>query len=382
MIARHVKLKMNRKLRKELEGSLWHLTGCYNWVIKTIDLRKSQGLPYSEFDVLNLISGHSKKCGVSSRALAGTVNDAFGAWQKCWSKQNGRPRLKGARNLLTSIQFRGDCKLYPDTNQIRLPNLGKVRYQALTCGLPEAKLASTVRLIKKASGWYAVLLFETDHKQVVLATNTRIGIDTGFKNLIVTSDGQKFDHPRELEKSLKQLAKTQRGHSKQRAARLHEKIANQRKDRNHKISHDLVRDHAEIYITNDNLRAQARRFGKSIASSGIGQLRQFVLYKGSSCRRVVELVESKYSTVTCSVCRSLTGPTGLSKLNIRFWECPVCGTGLDRDINAAVNTLNAGARYALEASKEAAPKTSEEVSVAVEKVWALKSKNCLGRAVS
>src|ERR1700722_1184354 len=106
MIARHVKLKMNKKLKRQLESSLWHLTGCYNWVIKTVAARKLAGQPYSEFDILNLLSDHSKKCGIGSRAMGGAVHQAFGAWTKCWSKQNGNPHLKGARNKLNSIMFR------------------------------------------------------------------------------------------------------------------------------------------------------------------------------------------------------------------------------------------------------------------------------------
>jgi putative transposase len=352
VIARHVKLKMNKKLKKQLERHLWHLTGCYNWAIKTIEARKDAGQPYSEFDILNLLSGHSKKSGVSSRALAGAVNDAFGAWQKCWSKQNGKPRLKGERNKLNSIQFRGDCHLYSDTNEIKLPNFGRVRFHRLTRGFPSGKLASTVRLVKKASGWYAVILFNSEHTQALISTSASVGIDTGFKNLIITSDGQKFEHPRELEASASQLARVQRGNSKKKTARLQERISNRRKDRNHKISHEIVKNYANIFITNDNLKGQAKVFGKSIASSGIGQLRHMIFYKGSSCGRKVIFVASKNSTLSCSNCGGHTGPTGLKNLNVRNWECATCGVAHDRDINAAINTLNSGARYALESSKD------------------------------
>lgn len=353
MIARHVKLKMNRKLKKQLDVHLWHLTGVYNWAIKTIELRKNLGLSYLEFDMFNLVSGHCKKIGISSVAIQSMVHEAFGTWQRCWSKQNRKPHLKGKRNQLNTILFRSGCKLYPETNQLRLPKSGKVKFHGLTTGFPTGKLASAVRLIKKSSGWYAVLLFDTDHKQITLASNSKIGIDTGFKSLITTSEGQKFTNPKELEKSLNQLAKNQRGKSKKKTARLQEKIANQRKDRNHKISHDLVKNHQEIYITNDKLKGQAKLFGKQIASSGIEQLRQFILYKGSSCGRVVKLVESRYSTMRCSGCEALTGPTGLNNLNIRDWVCEACGAEHDRDVNAAINTLNAGLRYSLEAAKAA-----------------------------
>jgi transposase len=371
---------MNKKLKRQLDTTLWHLTGCYNWAIKTIEARKNAGQPYSEFDILNLLSGHSKKSGVSSRALAGAVNDAFGAWQKCWSKQNGKPRLKGARNKLNSIQFRGDCKFNDKEFILKVPGFGRVRFHGLTRGFPSGKLASTVRLVRKASGWYAVILFNSEHQQVVLATNSKIGIDTGFKNLIITSDGQKFKHPRELEASASQLARVQRGRGKNRAAILQERISNQRKDRNHKISHEIVRDNSEIYITKDNLRAQASKFGKSIASSGIGQLRSFIFYKGSSCDRKVVFVDSKNSTLSCSNCGDHTGPTGLKNLNVRNWECATCGVAHDRDINAAINILNSGTRYVLEASKDEVSGVKDAAKQL--KKSGLSSKNYPGRVVS
>ncbi len=351
MIARHLKLKLNKTTSRRLDQMLWNLTSCYNWAIKTVELRKNLGHNYSEFALYNLISGHSKKCGLSSAAMHGVIHQAYGAWQRCWSKQNGKPRLKGAANRLNSILFRNDVKLFQDKNLIRLPTLGKVRYHAFTGSLPEGKVAAQVTLVKKASAWYAVVLFEEAHVQALDQTTSIIGIDTGFKHLAITSDGEKFEHPRELEKSLTQLAKNQRGGSRKRTARIHEKIANQRKDRNHKISHKLVKEHREIYVTKDNLRAQAHKFGKSIASSGIGQLRDFISYKGSSCGRLVKLVDSKNSTLTCSACGALTGPTGLRELNIRHWACEACGASHDRDVNAAINTLNAGVRHTLDSSK-------------------------------
>jgi transposase len=59
-------------------------------------------------------------------------------------------------------------------------------------------------------------------------------------------------------------------------------------------------------------------------------------------------VDPRNSTKTCSTCGALTGPTGWAGLKVRQWECPSCGTHHDRDINAAVNTLIAGAGIALE----------------------------------
>ena len=353
MIARELKLKKNKKLTKTVDKTLWHLTGVYNWAIKTISARKDAGLGYSAFDLINLVSGHAQKSGVSSQAISGTIFQAFNAWERCWKKLAKAPKLKGARNRMNSIQFPGDCKLDLDENKIKLPKLGWIKFQAFTKDLPKGRIAATVRLLKKPSGLYAVVIFrEADHEQIVLASKTKVGIDTGFKSLLTLSDGTVYDKPTELQRSADQLAKVQRGGSKKKTGRLQEKIARQRKDRNHKISHALVRSYKGIYITNDNLKGMASKFGKSVASAGISQIRQFILYKGSSCGRVVKLVESKNTTKICSNCEALTGPTGLSKLNVRFWVCTSCGASHDRDVNAAKNILRIGAKYALDMQKK------------------------------
>jgi putative transposase len=364
VIARHLKLKINQKDRAKLEKLLWNLTGVYNWTIKTVAARKLAGQPYSEFDIQALTKGHAQKSGVSSRAIHGAIHQAFGAWQRCWSKQNSKPKLKSQRNRLNSILFRSDCRLDIGQGTIKLPGFQPVKFHSFTNGLPEAKPASQVTLIKKPSGWYAVCLFEATHQQAInLDSESIIGIDTGLKSLLTLSNGEKFAPARELETALAQLAKNQRGQSRHKTARTHEKIANQRKDRNHKISHDLVRDHKEIYITNDNLQGQAKLFGRSVQSTAIAQLRNFILYKGSSCGRKVKLTKSQYTTMRCSGCESLTGPTGLSGLNVRHWVCSACSAEHDRDVNAAINILNAGVRSTLEANESSPASASAEVGL-------------------
>ena len=138
------------------------------------------------------------------------------------------------------------------------------------------------------------------------------------------------------------MAQAQRGHDKKLAARLQTKIANRRKDYNHKISRQIVENYSEIYITDDNLRNQAKIFGKSVQDAGINQLRDFLGYKSENNNRIFAKINSKNTTMTCSNCWSLTGPTGLSGLAIRHWECTVCGAVLDRDINSANVILKVG----------------------------------------
>ncbi|MBI5633821.1 MAG: transposase, partial [Nitrospirae bacterium] len=69
---------------------------------------------------------------------------------------------------------------------------------------------------------------------------------------------------------------------------------------------------------------------------------EFLSYKSRTGGRRYLEVPSKNSTRICSTCGALTGPTGRTGLSVRLWTCSSCGTTHDRDVNAAINTLNAG----------------------------------------
>jgi len=203
-------------------------------------------------------------------------------------------------------------------------------------------------VVKRASGWHLCLFIDADPKKIERIACGVIGIDPGFNSLLTTSEGEVIEHPREFERAEKQLAQAQRGHDIKLAARIQERIGNRRKDRNHKLSRRLVAENVEIYFSKDNHKSMAKRFGKSVASSGHAQLRRMLAYKSpASGTRYVE-VAARFSTMTCSVCRARSGPRGLGMLEVRAWTCAECGSSHNRDINAAVNTLTAGAGLALE----------------------------------
>ena len=106
-------------------------------------------------------------------------------------------------------------------------------------------------------------------------------------------------------------------------------------------------ENVEIYFSRDHNQGLAKLFGKSVASSGHAQLRRMLAYKSpASGTRYVE-VDAKFSTMTCSVCGFRSGPRGLGMLAVRQWTCAECGSSHHRDINAALNTLMAGAGSAL-----------------------------------
>ena len=66
----------------------------------------------------------------------------------------------------------------------------------------------------------------------------------------------------------------------------------------------------------------------------------------ASDRIVFETVDERYTTRTCSCCRTISAssPKGRAGLRIREWTCSDCGAVHDRDVNAARNILTAGHR--------------------------------------
>lgn len=338
MIQRQLKLRLTKKQEAILNEWLWSLTGVWNWAVRKIELDASHGVYYKLQQFQNLLANHSKTLGIPSHVLQGMLAQAHTAWTRCFNKIAKKPRFKGQRNKLNSIPFPDPFKA-PLGNYISLPGIGKTRFHKQD--LPDGKIKCG-RIIRRASGWYLALTIDSAPNVIPITGNGTIGIDPGFNHLLTLSSGEKIDHPKELQRGLKRLGQAQRGRRKRLTARLHERIKNRRKDRNHKLSRRLVSENATIAFSKDNILGIAKKFGKSVASSSHGELRSMLSYKSSLCGREYIEVASKNSTKTCSACGALTGPSGLAGLSVRQWVCKECGSHHDRDINAAINTLIVG----------------------------------------
>ena len=350
MIIRTIKLRLSKPQETLLEGWLSNLTGVYNWGLRKIELNARDKIYFSEFDFVNLLSGHSKMLGIPSHTIQGTLRQIHTAWTRCFKKIAKKPHLKGFRNKLVSIAF-PDVVRQPVNNKISVPGIGKVRYHSQE--LPDGKVKCG-RIVKKASGWYMCLWINTVMTFPVKETTNVVGIDPGFSTLLTLSDGTKIENPRELRKGSLRLAQAQRGKRKQLAARISERQANRRCDRNHKISRNLVENYATIYYSDDNFKSLSKRgFGKSVSEASLGNLIGMISYKSNNCGRKCIPVNSVFTTMDCSACGARTGPTGKSGLAVRYWVCSVCGTHHDRDLNSSRVVLNVGLGTSLGGTKHA-----------------------------
>ena len=168
------------------------------------------------------------------------------------------------------------------------------------------------------------------------------------------------NYPKFYRKTQNNLAKEQRKLSKCvyrsnnyykqkiKVAKIHEKIANQRKDFLHKLSRKITNSYDVVCIEDLNMKAmsQTLNFGKSVSDNGWGMFTTFLDYKLSYEGKYLVKVDKWFpSSQTCSICGYKNPQT--KDLSIRKWICPQCNTFHDRDINAAINIKNEGVRLLL-----------------------------------
>ena len=212
---------------------------------------------------------------------------------------------------------------------------------------------------KTPSGKYFVSVFtEEEYVTPVKKSGKSVGVDMGLKDLLITSEGETFKNNRYTKRYERKLAKAQRHLSRKKkgsrgfenqklkVARLHEKIANSRADYLHKCSISLVRRYDTICIEDLNVKGMEKnhRLAKSITDASWGIFVSMLTYKAEwNGKKVVKIDRYFPSSQTCNVCGYVNKHT--KDLSVREWECPVCHTHHDRDVNTAINILRFGLNH-------------------------------------
>ena len=299
---------------------------------------------------------------VDSLALCSTwkfLNDAYNNFFR--NPKTGFPKFKSKKSYKQSYTTNNQPAsnaIRIEDSYIRLPKLGLVKIK-IPRELPKGYKIKHVTISKTPTGkYFASIAIEYDFivPQPQLDLNNSIGLDYMSNGLFTDNQGNKPNYPRFYRLSEKNLAKEQRklslmtygshNYEKQRkkVAKVQEKIANQRKDFLHKLSYEFANSYDFIFVEDLNLQSisQFGHLGKSTCDNGFGTFRTFLAYKMADRGKVFHKIDRWFpSSKTCSVCGTYH-PEIVNGLNVRSWVCPECGTGHDRDINAARNILQKG----------------------------------------
>ena len=262
----------------------------------------------------------------------------------------GKPRFRSRKDTRQAIRFTANArfKILPN-GRLRLPKIGDV---PVRWSRPLPSEPSSVTVIRDCAGRYFASFVIQTEPGALPAAEPMTGIDLGLRHFAVLSDGRKIASPRFLRGAEKHLRRAQRALSRKsegsrnrekarlKVARAHARVADARRDFHHQLSTALIRENQAVAVEDLCVKGLARtRLAKSVHDAGWSGFAGMLEYKARLYGRgFVRIGRFEPTSRTCSACGVTDGP---KPLHVRQWQCPACGTWLDRDINAAVNVARA-----------------------------------------
>ena len=295
-----------------------------------------------------------------SKVIQQSLRDQDAAFKNFFTKKSKFPRFKSKKDNTQSCRFPKDAISGIRGNRISIiKSLKDIHFK---CSRSDERylnknqgLISSATLTRTCSDkYYLSILIDKPHFVRFNKTTNIVGIDLGIKDLLITSNGDKFENKhfyKKQENKLKKLnrkfAKTQKtsnNHQKLRIkiAKLNEKIKHQREWYIHHIVNQLLNENQVVVIEDLNVSGMMKnhKLAKSIQDVSFCELKRILQYKASWNDKQVVFIDRFYpSSKLCSDCGY---KNDLLQLSDREWVCPECGVVHDRDINAAVNILNEG----------------------------------------
>ncbi|MBE9171207.1 transposase [Pleurocapsales cyanobacterium LEGE 06147] len=283
-------------------------------------------------------------------------------------KRSGRPRFKG-KGRYRSFTYPQLGKNPISGNLINLSKIGWVK-MIVHRPLPEGFVLKTATVSKKADGWYISLSRQDKSvpdfiSEVVPTKDNSIGVDLGLEKIVSTSTHESVAPPKHFRIAEQKLSKLQRRvaskpkRSKARAilnrkiAKLHQKIARQRKQFHFETVKWLLSKAEVVFIEDLQVKnmlrrckpkqdengkylpnGQSRKVGlnKSFADAGLSQFVDLLSYKAEKAGLKVIKVDPKGTSQYCSSCLNRVS----KELSDRWHCCYYCGLILDRDVNSAI----------------------------------------------
>lgn len=350
---------------KQKELMAQHFGSCrfvYNYFLrKRIDFyaenkdKEKQGLTYYDTALLlTKLKNNSEYIwlnDINAQSLQQSIRRLDVAYNNFFNKRARFPNFKkkhGKQSFLVPQSFRIDVK----NRLLIIPKLEPIKiilHRKLEGSIKSVNISKT-----PSNKYFASILCEMDKSVKIKKKGNQIGIDLGLKSFLVTSKNDKIDAPKFLRKSERKVIRLQqtlsrkikgsnrRSKARIKVARIHEKIANQRNDFLHKLSHRLVSENQAIFAEDLNVKGILANhcLAKSVSDSGWSEFVRQIKYKSEWSGVYFGQIDRFFpSSKRCYNCGWINESLSLKD---REWVCQDCGQVVDRDFNAAQNILQFG----------------------------------------
>lgn len=370
-------LKIRLLPTSEQEEKLWkHINASrfiYNYMLE-LQIKRYQNNEkhlsgYDMNRMLTIIKNdgeHDWLYEVSNATLQRSCSDLAQAYTRFFKKTTRFPRFKSKKAGNKTFPLSdGIGKVWFNGLTVNIQKVGKVKYQT-NLDVPLGNLQKFInpRIIYTSNKkWMLILSIECENQAFKL-TNNKMGIDLGVKELAVISynnnclvfhNKNKSKKVKALRNRLKHLQRnlqrkyiTNKSYKetnnirkmKEKIAKQYYHLSNIQLDYIHKITHQLIQLKPNRVVMEDLKITQMMRnksLAKAIQEQSFYKFRQIMKYK-CDWNEIEFVIANQYypSSKRCSQCGSIKKDL---KLKDRIYECPNCGSIIDRDYNAAINLM-------------------------------------------
>ena len=322
--------------------------------ITWIDLANQLPTLKEEFEWLTEIGSHS---------LQQSILNLDRAYTAFFRSNAGFPKFKSkkfARKSFIIPITNNNIKVNYETQRLTIPKFKGGIKCVFHRDIPKDEVVKQAIVSQdKDRKYYVSVLVEVNKEHPTKPEpkkNKAIGMDFGVRTFITLNDGTKIENPKVLKQSGDKLAKhqqdletlekntTKRKSKQEQIIKLHSKIAKQRKDFLDKLSYKLTHDNQvdsvcieDLSIKNmqaDNYKTTNNRIADYAWSKFVSMLQYKSDWYGKNFRKIGRF---DLSSKMCNEC-------GYVNHNLKRddyeWQCPICNTNHDRDVNAAKNILD------------------------------------------
>ena len=343
----------------------------YNYYLnKKCELYKNNKQNISAYecikDIPNLYNERPYLKEIDSCSLRCTLFDLDNSYNKFFKEKIGYPKYKNKyaknsyrTNLITSTYKNKkyeNIKLDLINKEITLPKLKKVKIRGYrNLKQINGRIINATISREVNNKYYVSIVYEENIIIPPIKQMKIIGIDLGIKDLVITSDYEKYHNEKIIQNFEKRIKMYQRRltkkvsgsnnyfKTKQKLARLYTKLKNARKYIIHHITKKITEENNIIVTENLTIKNMLKnhKLAKSLSDASLSEITRQLAYKTKWKGKIMYKIDTYYpSSQICSKCGYKNEIT--KNLKIREYECPNCKSYLDRDYNAAINIMFEG----------------------------------------